>query len=205
MKKTFYWSILMLIVVGFSSCNNNDEIAPEQVPDPQISMERYESEVINSLDLITDFYIEAKNNESTTRSVADSQAFLNLKNSLLPTAQQFATELGLSKKDLEDIFGSQIVNEGDQEDALVGILLFAVVTDCSKLNIEGTRGGSFGECFLEATGIAAGVAIVGNLAKGVMSKAMLSSVIKLAAKAGGRTLSGIGLGLIAAEMAICMW
>ena len=203
MKRNFL--ILLSASLFFVSCSNNDEIAPEQVPDPQISMERYESEVINSLDLITDFYIEAKNNESSTRSVAANQAFLNLKNSLLPTAQQFATELGLSKKDLEDIFGSQIVNEGDQEDALVGILLFAVVTDCSKLNIEGTRGGSFEDCFLKATGIAAGVAVIGDLTKGALSKATLAKAVKLAAKVGGRTLNGIGLGLIAAEMAICMW
>ena len=61
------------------------------------------------------------------------------------------------------------------------------------------------DCFLEATGIAAGAAIIGGLGKNVMTKSALKSTIKLAAKVGGRTLSGIGLALIAAEVAWCMW
>ena len=61
------------------------------------------------------------------------------------------------------------------------------------------------DCFLEATGIAAGAVIIGHLSKGVVSKKVLKQLIKLTAKIGSRTLNGIGLALIATEMAICLW
>lgn len=68
-----------------------------------------------------------------------------------------------------------------------------------------TKGGSFKDCFMEATGIAAGVAIVGGLAKGVMTKTMVRAAVNLAVRIGGRAISGAGLALIAAEIAWCMW
>ena len=67
------------------------------------------------------------------------------------------------------------------------------------------RRGSFKDCFIEATGIGAGVALVAGLSKGVVSKAVVKATLKLVAKVGTRTLSGAGLALMAAEIAWCMW
>ena len=63
----------------------------------------------------------------------------------------------------------------------------------------------FKDCFIEATGIGAGVALVAGLSKGVVSKAVVKATLKLVAKVGTRTLSGAGLALMAAEIAWCMW
>ena len=61
------------------------------------------------------------------------------------------------------------------------------------------------DCFLEATGIAAGVAIIGALGNQALSRTAVIGVIKQAAtKIGTRTLGFIGLGLMAAEFIWCM-
>ena len=80
-------------------------------------------------------------------------------------------------------------------------------TDCSIIDggSKTTRGGSFKDWFLEATGIAAGAAIVGGLAKGTVSKAVVRASLRMVAKVGTRTLSGVGLALMAAEITWCMW
>lgn len=193
----------MLSAVGFSSCKNDDVVESPKTDDPQVSMEEYESKVFGFSEQIINFCVETKKSDLTTRAALENQSYQDLKKNLLPTANQFVKELGLSSQELESILGHQILTQNEQEDALVGILLFAVATNSSNIHNEGTRASAV-ECFQEATGIAAGVAIVGGLAKGVISKKILMATIELAAKVGGRTLSGIGLALIAGEMIWCM-
>ena len=59
-------------------------------------------------------------------------------------------------------------------------MLFVTTTDCSIIDdgSKTTRGRSFKDCFLEATGISAGAAIVGGLAKGTVSKAVVRATLK---------------------------
>lgn len=67
--------------------------------------------------------------------------------------------------------GVGIHDNEEFENALVGLMLFVTTTDCSIIDDETqTRGGSFKDCFIEATGIGAGVALVAGLSKGVVSK-----------------------------------
>lgn len=194
----------IVLTLGLIACSH-EEINSEEETDPIVEMEKYETKVISARNLITEFCIETEKKELGTRTnITNSQSYLNLKNKLLPTAKEFALELNLSNDNIEDFLDSKIMTLEEQEDALIGILLFAVVTNYSNNLYEKTRA-SFKDCFLEATGIAAGAAIIGGLGKNVMTKSALKSTIKLAAKVGGRTLSGIGLALIAAEVAWCMW
>ena len=105
------------------------------------------------------------------------------------------------------MIGVKIYNNEEYENTLVGLMLFVTTTDCSIIDggSKTTRGGFFKDCFLEATGIAAGAAIVGGLAKGTVSKAVVRASLRMVAKVGTRTLSGVGLALMAAEITWCMW
>ncbi|MDE6226809.1 MAG: hypothetical protein K2M63_04770 [Muribaculaceae bacterium] len=49
------------------------------------------------------------------------------------------------------------------------------------------------------------MAIVGGMTKGVMSKAALKAVLKVVARVSTRTLNGVGLALLAREIAWCLW
>lgn len=62
------------------------------------------------------------------------------------------------------------------------------------------------DCFMEATGVAAGIAIVSGLTTGMMGRKVTRTLIKfILTKIGIRTISGIGLFLIAAEMSYCLY
>ena len=89
----------------------------------------------------------------------EAECFEALKQNLLPSATQFASELNITKEDLESMTGVGIHDNEKFENALVGLMLFVTTTDCSIIDDETqTRGGSFKDCFIEATGIGAGVA-----------------------------------------------
>jgi hypothetical protein len=65
--------------------------------------------------------------------------------------------------------------------------------------------GKIRDCFLESTGIAAGVALVGALAAETIDKGLVKKLIKRAVKKiGGRVLGGIGLALIALDFTYCL-
>jgi len=147
-----------------------------------------------------------KKKKTRAAELEANQCFAELKARLLPSAVQFADELNISKEEIELITGEKINNKEELEEALIGLMLFVSATDCCIENDETlTRGGSFKDCFLEATGIAAGAAVVGSLSKGVVSKAVVKATLKLVAKVGTRTLNGVGLALMAAEIIWCMY
>lgn len=165
-----------------------------------VSMSKYVDKVVSHKELIDEFVL---NSETSTRNYS-SENLLNLKNALMSDAKVFSKELGLTVQDMNELFDSKL-SVAEVEDAIVGLLLFSTVLDgCNPSGIS-TRGQDFTNCFQQATGIAAGIAIVGELAKGTMTKAALKQAVKLVARVGGRTLSGVGLALIAAEIAYCMW
>lgn len=199
-------SLICLIMTG---CSNNNE--PIEVVDETraIDLAEYEEVVYKNRGLLSDWaYAMQDAQEERTRaaSMEESECFERLKNNLLPSATQFASELNITKEDLESMTGINIHDNEELENALVGLMLFVTTTDCSIIDDETqTRGGSFKDCFLEATGIGAGVVLISGLSKGVVSKAVVRATLKMVAKVGTRTLSGAGLALIAAEIAWCMW
>lgn len=201
--------IISFVCLLMSGCSNNNE--PIEVIDETqtIDLAEYENVVYNNRGLLSDWaYAKQESQEVGTRvaNMVESEYFAKLKDELLPSASQFATELNITKDDLESMMGVKIYDTEEYENALIGLMLFVTTTDCSIIDDEScSRGGSFKDCFIEATGIAAGVAIVGGLAKGTVSKAVVRSTLKMVAKVGTRTLSGVGLALIAAEIAWCMW
>ena len=78
-----------------------------------------------------------------------------------------------------------------------------------SLSLFGTSAyarGDFRDCFEEATGIAAGVALIGALTSATIDKSLVKKLVKEAVKKiGGRALGGIGLAMVVADIAYCMY
>ncbi len=202
-------SIMSLICLIMTGCSNNNEPINAVDESQTINLAEYEKVVYNNRELLSDWAYakqDAQNKVTKATSLKESEYFEKLKDNVLPSASRFASELNITKEDLESMMGIKIHDNEEYENTLVGLMLFITTMDCSRIDDEPqTRGGSFTKCFSEATGIAAGAAIIGHLAKGVVSKAVVRATLKLVAKVGTRTLSGVGLALIAAEITYYMW
>lgn len=170
----FLFSIILL-----ASCSKEENNYLEsQSSDKEISMKTYDSIVISQRELIADYCIESQD-QNYTRALTENKSYCSLKNNLLPAAKNFLLKVGFTHKDMNEMFEGSIKTNEDQEDAAVALLMFATVLDYSNAQEQHqTRGDTFKDCFLEATGIAAGVAIVGNLTKGMMSKTILKTAVK---------------------------
>lgn len=133
------------------------------------------------------------------------QVMSELTDLLIQPATELLGILSFTDDELVDLFGKRSIAEITDAD-IVGLALFSYSYGVA-FGVDGIpalRSSSVTDCFLEATSIAAGVGIMGELAKGTLSKAAVKQAIKMAAKLGGRTLSGIGLALTAAEFTWCM-
>lgn len=121
------------------------------------------------------------------------------------TDKDFAELLNISENEarLLDSINIYNVSRGIQLDiATAGHQLFLLeeVSNNANSTIEQIK-----DCFLEATGIAAGVAIINLLAEQALTNTLVIQAIKAAVKAiGPRTLGFVGLGLMAAEFIWCM-
>lgn len=206
MKRTvFLLSLICLFIVG---CSNHETSLEAIEEAKEINMASYEQIVDNNKDLIAD-WIWAKKDaiEEGTRAanIEEDNYFKELKSNLLPSATKFASELNITKEEIESMTGSNISNMQEYEEALIGLMLFATATEQSIIDDEThTRGGSLKDCFMEATGIAAGIAIFGTLTKGTMTKAAIKATLKLVAKVGVKNINGVGLILLAGEIIWCM-
>lgn len=187
-----------------SSCNSNMEHDAEKV-ETLVNMNEFTEKVLQNKILIDEFYIEMQDNPKTR--CIDLPAYENLKKELLPTAQKFIMDIEISNSDIYEMLGDSVDLAKEKEDILVGILMYACVLDFGN-SMSITRGGTILECLQEATGIADAAFLIGTLSAGTMSKAQIKAAIKLAAKAGGklalRSAAGVGLVLLAAEVAYCM-
>lgn len=202
---------LFLAVLGMamSSCNRSVDVKKdESVVEPVVEMSQYNDIVYKNKDLLFDWaYSKQSAMAEQTRAsdVEERDNFKKLKNKLLPSAVRFVSDLNISKFDIEEMTGEKINSKEELEDAFVGLMLFASMVDGSIISVPQTKGRSFIDCFLEATEIAGGIDVITKLVKGTMSKQAIKAVVKILAKAGTRSLSGVGLALIAAEIAWCMW
>lgn len=198
-----------MLVALMTSCSNEAKLEEPTSENKVVDLSKYKDVVYANRQLLSEWgYAAVDAEEEQTRSAeeAANQSFEELKSNLLPAAIQFVEELDISIEDMESMTEEKIDGEKEYEEAIVGLMLFVTATDCNIAEDETlTRGGSFKDCFIEATGIAAGIVIVGGLTKGAVSKKVVRATLKMVAKVGTRTLSGVGLALIAAEIAWCMY
>lgn len=192
-----------------TSCSNDKEPITSVEETQVIDLTAYDKVVYDNRELLSKWANAKKNAlEDGSRAVSseESECFNELKTNLLPSAASFASELGITKEDLESMMDVTISCNEDYEDAIVALMLFVTTADCARVDeASQSRSGSFKDCFFEATGIAAGADIVGKLAKGSMSKSAIRATLKLIARVGPRNLSMAGVAMMAAEIAWCMW
>lgn len=204
----FIFTLLLLLPLSFSSCSKNEDVI--EVPSStssSVDISIYKEIVIENVNLLTEWALEKKGVQDgmLRSSKVEHEKFQKLQEKLLPSAIKFSEELGLSVADMESVFGVKFHTRKDYEEAALGIMLFTTLTN-EYLNLQKLRGGSLKDCFIEATGIAAGAALVGGLASGTIGKeAIKLATTKILTKVGVRAISGIGLALLVAEIAWCMY
>ena len=202
---------VLLVVLGMamSSCNRSVDVKKdESVVEPVVEMSQYNDIVYKNKDLLFEWaYSKQSAMAEQTRAsdLEERDNFKKLKNKLLPSAVRFVSDLNISKFDIEEMTGEKINSKEELEDAFVGLMLFASMVDRSIIDDPQTKGGSFVDCFLEATNISGGIVLIGALTRGTMTKKAIKAVLKMVVKTGVRGLCGVGLALIAAEIAWCMW
>lgn len=89
-------------------------------------------------------YAKQNAQEESTRSanIEESEYFDKLKVNLLPSAYRFASDLNITKEDLESMTGVKIHNNEEYENTLMGLMLFVTTIDCSIIDNESqTTGG----------------------------------------------------------------
>lgn len=199
--------LLLLLPITFAGCSSKDGVTEAPKSARSVNVSEYTKVVRDNTQLITEWVIEKKGVQDglLRSSQVEVEKFQEIQERLLSSALKFSAELGLSESDLETLLGVQFRSRADYEQATLGLMLFTVVTH-EYLNTQQLRGGSFGECFLEATGIGMGISFVKDLSSNAIGReAVERAVKKLVTKVGVRTLSGIGLALLAAEITWCMW
>lgn len=205
MKQVLYSSLLLVASLASCTSSPSEDIAIVATQDAAVELSRYKDAVFQQRGLLADWAVDMKEARMFSRAVtADNQKFQELKTNLLPQAYQFASELSLTQADVEEMLGVQLKTQQEYEEALVGVMLFTTMANFNY-NLRQSRGGTFLNCLGEVVGIAEGAALVTALGRKAVTKATLKAALKLAARVGGRTIAGVGLALMAAEMAYCMW
>lgn len=202
--------VAILIAIGCAnqhtpSGNNEERVAP---------VAKYRNSIHQNKDILMEWSVKHKYAQDQRTRATQEEAekhFELLSHTFLPMANVFASELGLTKRDLEELIGAEIYSQREYEEALLGVYLFSTMAT-SSLQQQSTRSDVYEDlkdCLGEATGIYASYEIIKTLSSGAMSKSAIKAVIKAVAKLGGKTLvrcsSGIGLALLAADVAYCMW
>lgn len=202
MKKIFIFAFASFVLTtAFIACSSNEEVSETVEATKVTSMKNFNQKVKDNKILLDDLVIASQMNSRS--ETAD--AFAPIKETFSLDAKDFSKQLDITSADLEELFGENLTEE-QIEQGQIGLMLFAVMLDeCNPNGAMASRGGSFQECLGQAMGFAEAAAVIGGLTKMTMSKQTLKLAVKLAAKVGGRTIGGIGLALIAGEIAYCMW
>lgn len=206
---------LLILSIATLSCNSYNQVETQTCSkNPQGDFEQtfktFNSQVFFHHDLLGDLL-----SAGTLRSIQDGtveerqeEVMDTITDSLLSSSKAFLSQLGISDSDILLAYNTKRdIKELTDED-IVGLALFLhscfVANGVGETNNLRATVDRAKDCFLEATGIAAGVGVIGALTGKALSKSALKAVLKLAAKVGGRSLAGIGLALVAAEFTYCM-
>lgn len=158
-------------------------------------------EIINDLFVLGAYSQNATKTDYSAENIDDiMQEICGIMN---PYSYTFINKCNISIGDINEMFDTEYKELSEAEYEIVGFSLFMYALG-SNIDIQ-TKGGTLTDCFLEATGIAAGIALVGGMGATVLgkevTKKLITTVVK---KVGVRVIGGIGLALTAGEMIYCM-
>lgn len=197
MKKFLF---ALLTVVAISGCSTRSEIKEEIVDLSAFAvMQEAMNMSFNDLTYLGDIM------NNPTRTCSDEEiveTFNNIKDVVLPYAEAALENSGLSETDMLEIFTECEASLETYEANLVSISMLIGMFQTSS-----TRGETWDDitdCFIKATGLAAGVELVGVLSAKTMSKTVIKSVLKVITKETlKKAVPGIGLGIILVETVHC--
>ena len=127
MKKTFYWSILMLFVIGFSSCNNDECVETEKVETEKC---------VGTQEFISDLRSIVK--DQTRGSSENIEALLP---EIIEASIKYLEANGISYTEFYE----------DRTDPRIAVIAMGTA-EYFKQEFSGTRG-SLGGCTLQALGV----------------------------------------------------
>tara|TARA_B110000093_G_C12819671_1_gene346376 strand:+ start:92 stop:811 length:720 start_codon:yes stop_codon:yes gene_type:complete len=220
------FTIKLLLFGGvfiIQSCQT-EEIINDNKTEQKLAFSKFENLVQEKTPLIT-ILLEKQKKQLKSKNVDvhslkeqnDKEIAIILK-PLIDGSKELLSYFDYSESDLSEDFE----DSNDPRISLMGLMLLSAsnqnkqtTTTASTLQLTSLLGnslyaanssyGGVRDCFLESTGIAAGVALVGALAAEVVDKGLVKKLIKKAVKKiGGRVLGGIGLAIIAIDFAYCM-
>lgn len=214
--------LLFLLIVLFSACSKEENGYQEKIVNKNLNaLNLNKSEVNNIIKNFGQSLKETTLVESGTfnkdrgmsREVTESNISEEDLNEISDASYLMFENLGFNNDDFYEMFGSSDRESIRTEIAGAAIFLYTVnsiiLPEMTEMPMMYNPGSPVGCCFLEVTGIAAGMALVGSVANFTSSGALKSAFIKLMKKLGPKivraSVGGIGLVLMAAEFSWCMY
>lgn len=151
--------------------------------------------------------LKTRSQSSDNTQTVDTAAVVALAESLYIESYDLLQKLEITSEDIELVYGKGVnVEELSHIDA-VGLALFL---DMSFRTTAGMRTRSISrgdiiDCALQAAGVVEIGELIDGLAGKAISRAAIKAALKVGLKAGGRVLGGIGLAIMAAEFAYCLY
>ena len=204
-----YLALITGTLFLFFSCTQNELLIdenPENLITSEIALKKFEVSVNKVESLIQKF--KNKKSYSNKTNYENDPLINEILNELSEPSLELLTDYGFNDADYEEVFGSSDKEELKKEIASAGLMLYRLQTltdnpEAKNLFAKGDAPDAV-NCFLEATGIAAGVALVGALTAQAGGKAVKKAFKTALKKVGSRLAGGIGLFLMAAEFTWCM-
>lgn len=166
------------------------------------------SEIRNNQELLRSIRPAVKTRSETNGAQnVDTAAVVSLAENLYESSFDLLQKLELTHEDLQLIYGKNLaVDELSKVDA-VGLALFLDMTfrTTAGVRTRSISGKDIIGCALEAAGIVEIGILVDELAGKAISRAAIKAALKVGLKAGGRVLGGVGLAIMAAEFAYCLY
>ena len=222
-KGMFALFIINIIFIGsasiLQSCTKSDSLIESK---EKIALSKFENLVRTTTPKIQNIVnkkqrlLSAKNanaNEINTKAEEEAQEVLK---PIVSGTKELLATFGFTESDLAEGFD----NLEDPRIALVGFMILSASNEGQNKTISQANFFSLftnslyaqstydnvRSCFLETTGIAAGVALVAALTAETIDKGLVKKLIKKAVKKiGSRALGGIGLLIIAVDFSHCMY
>lgn len=200
--------VVLIILCSCTNTNINEFINPyleEDMSDIKIvdclALESGVDAVMEDL-MMLQFYSQSdtRTDDCTANCYDLMQEICGIMN---PYAYTFIDKCAFSVDDINEMFDVNYMELAEAESEVVSFALFMYALG-SNFELE-TRSGDVVDCFLEATGIAAGIAAVGAMGAATIGKEATKKLVKVVLKkVGTRLIGGIGLALTAGEMIYCI-
>ncbi len=207
---------------------NFENLAKQTIPEANLIIENFKITRNNLKVAKSTIVSKASSNNKSFTNIEEIEALTEIEvesilHPLIISAKELLNTYDVTENDLRDIFEELGIFDTNDPSLILIALEIAKVNNSndnsfSSINSNDNSLSSINlvaqslyaqntprDCFLETTGISAGIALVGALTGQTISKTVLLKLIKkVAKKIGGRVLGGIGIALMVYDYGRCM-